>query len=54
MHHIKTHVAGAYDAHQSVEVGTVVIKQRAVGMDGIGNFHDLIFKQAQRGWVGQH
>ena len=54
VHHVEAHVAGAADAKHRVEVGTVVVHQRAAVVDEAGNLGNLILEETEGVGVGHH
>ena len=54
VHHVETHVAGACHSEHGIEVGTVVIHQRACLMHHAGNFGDVLLEDAESVGVGEH
>ncbi len=54
VHHVHAEVAGAGLADQRVHVGAVHVEQGALGVEDVGDFVDLAFEDADRGWVGEH
>ena len=54
MHHIKAHIAGAYLAHDGVEVGAVIIAKAAGVLDDLGDLQNVLIENTQSVGVGQH
>ena len=54
VHHVDAEVAGAYFADQRVHVGAIHIEQRALCVKNVGDLVDLVFKNAERGRIGEH
>ena len=54
MHDINTQVARPDDSQQGVEVGAVHVEQGTVGVQGLGDGHDVGLKDAQGVGIGHH
>ena len=54
MHHVKAHVAGACDAHDGVEIRSVVVAQAARFVDDARDLKDVAVKKANRVRVREH
>ena len=54
MHHVETHVSGAYLPHDGIEIGAIVVQKTAGAMDCFGNLQDVLFEQPKGVGVGQH
>ena len=54
VHHVGAEVAGTHLADQRVHVGAVHVKQRALGVQHVGDLVDLLLEDAQRVGIGQH
>ncbi len=54
MNNVEAGVAGTNDAHDGVEVGSVVVAQTACLMDDIGDLRNIRVKQTDGVRVGQH
>ena len=54
VHHVHAEVAGPHLAHQRVHVGAVHVKQRALGVQNVGDLVNLVLEDAQRRGVGEH
>ena len=54
MHHVKSHVSGPHNAHDGVQVGSVVVAEPARLVHDLGDFQNIFVKQTHRVGVGQH
>jgi len=54
VHHVYAKIAGPHLAHQRVHVGTVHVKQTALGVHDLRDLVDLLLEDAQRVGIGQH
>ena len=54
VHDVETHVARPGYAEHRVEIRTVVIHQRAAGMDHFGNLGDIVLENTHSVRVGHH
>ena len=54
VHHVHAKVAGAHLAHQRIHVGAIHVEQRALGVQNVGDFMNLMLEDAQRRGVGEH
>ncbi len=54
VHDIHAEVAGARLAAERVHVGTIHIKECALGVQDVGDLVDLALEDADGGWVGEH
>ena len=54
VHHVHAEVAGAHLAHQRIHVRAVHVKQRALGVQNVGDFVNLMLEDAQRRRIGEH
>ena len=51
---VKAHIAGAYHAHDGVEVGSVVIAQTAGFVDQTGDLQNVLIEDANGIGIGEH
>jgi len=54
MHDIESHIAGTRHTEHRIEVGTVIIEQRATLMHKLSNLGYRTLEEAERIWVGHH
>ena len=54
VHHVEAHVARTGHTEDRVEVGTIIIEERAAGVDELGDLGNLLLEEAQRVGVGHH
>ena len=54
VHEIDTEISGANFAYQGIHVGAVHVDQAAFGMHNVGDFVDLLLKDAQCIGIGEH
>ena len=54
MDYVKSHISRPHNAHDRVEVGSVVIAQPSPIVDNAGNLQDILVKEPYRVWIGQH
>ena len=52
--YVKSHISRSHDAHDRVEVGSVVIAQPSRLMDNAGNLQDVFVKEPYCVGIGQH
>ena len=54
VHHVKAHITGTDDAHNCVEVCSIVVKETTCFVDYFADLFNVLFKKTKGGGVGEH